>query len=595
MSIFLYEFSYFLAASMAILVSVSAFALFIITFRYERQLRTVWRALGFILLAFAFLFLIWERKSPDIGLIAIIIQTFALYSIFKGVRTEPKLVHLKDVGSGKSALDKNVTKTKKGKIKLLEGKTIISLIIVLIFVSLFVLPGYLYVGHFLGSVIEGISVIFILLTIFIQIRRYLGNKKNINLYPLLGYIFLLVRGVGMIFYRLPELDSIFLRRLTLEYSIAWQIATYATFFAFLFLGIWAWNFVKVRLFLRTYVVFITLVILVSTMGALIFQLFSFELVEKNNLGLMLSGAETQSVVMTDRVNTAMFIAKLIADDDEMIRDFKNNNFKAINISAENYLKSAEVDIIRLYNNFGEVVASPSDTRDRGRVFNEDNILAFSITERKQVRTFDVSPGVLAPFVIARAVHPLIDNNKVIGAVEVGYKFDTAFVDFSKEKTRLDVTIYTDKRISATTIKTLDGVSRFVGSEETRQDVLDKVLIEGETYQAVIERFGEIYYSAYSPIRNVNCEIIGMVSVGKPTYLLLEEMRQSLVSTFILVSILSAIISLLGYYAMPSLRFGVKKKKLPKKSKQKKTDIPRKINKKSFRFFKLKKKNKTKKK
>ena len=138
-------------------------------------------------------------------------------------------------------------------------------------------------------------------------------------------------------------------------------------------------------------------------------------------------------------------------------------------------------------------------------------------------------------------------------VEVGYKFDNAFVDFSKEKTGLDVTVYTGSKISATTIKTQDQVTRYVGSEEVRNDIINTTLKGGDSYYTTIDRFGEIYYSAYSPIRNVNGQIIGMISVGKPTFQLIDAMRQQLLNTFILVSILSALVSLLGYYLMPSLR------------------------------------------
>jgi hypothetical protein len=140
-------------------------------------------------------------------------------------------------------------------------------------------------------------------------------------------------------------------------------------------------------------------------------------------------------------------------------------------------------------------------------------------------------------------------------VEVGYKFDNAFVDFSKENTNLDVTIYTANKISATTIKTEDKASRYVGTEESSNSIINATLREGNNYTTTIDRFGDTYYNAYSPIRNVDGQIIGMVSVGTPTYLLLEDMRQRLLTTFMLVDVISALISLLGYYLMPSLRTG----------------------------------------
>jgi hypothetical protein len=551
MQIFLYEFSYFLAASLAILVSISAFALFILTFRYERKLQTVWRALGFLLLALAFLILIWERKEPSISLLAVILQAFALFSIYRGVAKEPRLVHLIEVPSSERAMERPGLKL--GKEKLMESKSLVMVVILVILVLLLLLPGSLYIGAYLPSLLEAIATVFIIGTIFIQIRRYRADKNVVNLHPMIGYIFLLIRGLAMILYRLPDLNIVILRKLSLPYSLAWQLAVLATFLAFIFLGLWAWNFIKVRTFLRTYVVFISLVILVSTVGALIFTLFVFKVIENNNLELMQKGADTESVIMNDRANTAMFIAGLIADDTRVLQAVKGGNYGTLLELTTKYLESSEADILRIYNTYGEIIASPSDPRDKGRLFQDDKTLIFTMTEKKQVRTFATYPGVLADFIVTRALFPLIANNQTIGAIEVGFKFDNAFVDFSKEKTNLDVTIYTGSRISATTLKTADQVSRYVGSEEVNKDVLNNTLRQGKNYTTTLDRFGEIYYSAFSPIRDVNGQIIGMVSVGTPTFLLLDAMRQQLVTTFIIVALLSALISLIGYYLMPSLR------------------------------------------
>jgi hypothetical protein len=552
MQIFLYEFSYFLASSLAILVSISAFALFILTFRYERQLRTVWRALGFLCLAFAFIVLILERKYPGVKIVAVLILALALYGIYRGVKAEPVLAPLLQVDApGKERQDAGMMQ----KSKLMSSKSLIILIVALIIIALFLLPGYLYLGAYLPSIIEFIALLFVLATIRIQIKRYKADKKPINVYPMVGYIFLAIRGIAMVLYRLPDLNIVFLRMLSLQYSIAWIIAVVATFLAFVYLGIWAWKFVKVRPFLRTYVVFISMVVLVATVGALVFTLFIFKIIENNNLDLMQKGADTEAVIMNDRANTAMFIARLIAEDQRVAQSLKTGDYNMLISLNEKYLASSGVDILRIYSKGYEVVASPSDIRDQGRLFNNDKTLQFVMTENKQVRTFATWPGVLADYVVARALEPIIVDGQAIGIVETGYKFDNAFVDFSKEKTNLDVTIYTGTKISATTIKTQDQVSRYVGSEEVRTDVITNTLQQGKNYNTTIDRFGEIYYSAYSPIRDVNGQIIGMVCVGTPTYFLLEQMRQNLLTTFILVAIISAMISLLGYYLMPSLRIG----------------------------------------
>ncbi len=554
MSIFLYEFFHFLASSLAILVSISSAVLFFTTFKHEKNLRTGWRALGFLLLAGAFLFLIVERKSPSVEIFAITVQAIAFFLILKGVLAEPKLLHLKQNPD---------EETKNSKTKKTDANAVRTIILwvatFLVLAFALILPGYLYAKPLLAPIIEALTVIFIAITIFLQIRRYREERNSIppkdrwqNLYPLFGYIFLLIRGIAMFFYRLPQSDIVIFRKLSLDYSAAWIVAVIATFIAFIYLGIWAWNFIKVRPFLKIYVVFISAIVFVATLGALLFTLLIFKVVENNNLDLMLKGADTESVIMNDRANTAMFVARLAASDEKIIQGLIKNDYTAIDRAAQNYLTSANIDILRIYNPFGEIVDSPSDPRDKGRVLANDNMIALAVKEKKSVRTFDTLPGVLADFIVVRAVYPVIFADNVVGVVEAGYKFDNAFVDFSKENTNLDVTIYTGPKISATTIKTLDGVSRFVGSEETQGDISKKVLGYGQNYTGVIDRFSEIYYSAFKPIRNANGNIIGMVAVGTPTFFLFETTRQTLLTTFILIAAFSSLISLIGYYSMPRL-------------------------------------------
>jgi len=565
MSIFWYEFLYFLIIAFGILVSVSIAVLFIVTYRYERRMRTAWRFIGFIALAIALLFFIIQRKEPSVLLISLIIQAFAFYAILRGVLAEPSITHLKKTGEVKST---GVNGSKKGK-KKSRGRIIrivIGLLIGLVIIGFFVLPGYFYIGPYLPSLLELVALAFIIITIVYQYRRYAKEKKKDgktrrnNLYPLVAYILFALSTLIYTIHLLPDPDIVILRQMSLEYSVAWIAGAIGYGIAFFFLALWAWPYVKARPFLRTYVTFLTIVVFVATFGALIFTLFAFKIIERNNYELMLKGAESQVIVMDDRANTGMFVARLIAEDEEIANYIQNNDYDGLLSSLNRYLQSADVDILRVYNVFGEVVASPSDIRERGEVYANDNLVAYSILERAQARSYDTAPGVLVDYISTRAVHPILVNGAVIGSVEVGYLFDNAFVDFSKELSDLDVSIYTGNKISATTMKTADGVSRFVGTEETDPDINQEVLERGFTYTAIQTRFGEIYYSAFRPLRDVNGNIIGMVSVGTPIFVHLEAARQQLLTTFIIVTLLSLLVSAIGYYSIPQLRGSTKKAK-----------------------------------
>ena len=100
MRIFAFEFLFFIVSVFAILVSISSTALFVITYRFERKLRSIWRSLGFMLVGIAFFFFILERKYYDIDIITVLAFVFlavGLFSLFRGIRAEPLLSQLANI------------------------------------------------------------------------------------------------------------------------------------------------------------------------------------------------------------------------------------------------------------------------------------------------------------------------------------------------------------------------------------------------------------------------------------------------------------------------------------------------------------------
>jgi sensor histidine kinase regulating citrate/malate metabolism len=267
---------------------------------------------------------------------------------------------------------------------------------------------------------------------------------------------------------------------------------------------------------------------------------------------MTEGAQAQYLVMEDRTNTALILARSFAIDQDMTSLVETDEYYTLLEQTEDQLLSSNIDILRVFDASGQVLVSASDERERNQSFSDDEMLSKVLEKKQPIKSFDREAHVLSPVMIGRGIYPILSDDEVVGAIEIGFKLDTAFVDFSKDRTGLDVTIYTDANRSATTIYKLDGVSRWVGTDETNDEVIDKVLTKGQTYALEVDRLGQDYYSAFVPIRNFKGDIIGMVSVGSPTYELFEESRQQLLSAFLILTMISIFAALLGYYAMQNL-------------------------------------------
>jgi len=94
MMVFFLEYLNFVVAAFIITVTLSAAGLFFIAYKYETNLRVIWRAIGFCAIALSFFLFILERKFALFGLPAIAIQLFGFYSIYRGIGAEPSLQQL---------------------------------------------------------------------------------------------------------------------------------------------------------------------------------------------------------------------------------------------------------------------------------------------------------------------------------------------------------------------------------------------------------------------------------------------------------------------------------------------------------------------
>lgn len=561
MDLFWQEYLFYIVAIFAILVGISTSSLFFAVGKFERRSRTIWRSVGFFFLVLAFLVFIFERKFSVLGTLGLILELIGFFGIYKGVLSQPGLSRLRDIkkAGAKSLNRKKLTKRSKSSnfSQLVNDNKY--LIIFVGFVVIFLVIVAIFFKDYLQSALSLSIVFFISTTIFEQIKRYRREKKlssldrRHNLYPLIGYVFLFVSGLFLILYRLPELELVFFRKLSLSYSYVWQLSIFFTFVGFVFLAIWAWAFIKIRAFLRVYIVLLFIAVLVSSLGSLVFTTLVFNIVENNNLDLMTRGTQSVQVVLSDKSNNALLVSRIMAEDDDFNFYLQNQDTESLSDLVEEYMTSSGVDIVRVFNSSSEVLVSPSDERDEGRIFYDDSFLAYTLLERRHIVTFDTTPGVLADVTIVRAIYPVIKNNSVIGSVEVGYELDNAFVDFISKKTGLDATVYSTDTRSATTLTTLDGVSRWVGSKESERKVVRNVLEDGDTYSSIVNRLGQIYYSAFQPVRDINGKIIGMISVGTPTNILFENTRQQLINTFLIVTFISLIVAFIGYLVIRSFR------------------------------------------
>ena len=110
--------------------------------------------------------------------------------------------------------------------------------------------------------------------------------------------------------------------------------------------------------------------------------------------------------------------------------------------------------------------------------------------------------------------PVYRGGKLIGALSTGFRFDKeAFVDRIKNVSRAEVTLFVgDERVS-TTLKNEKG-ERIVGTK-AREDIT-KTVLAGNKFTGKANINGMDLFTCYSPIRDADGAIVGMLFSGLDT-------------------------------------------------------------------------------
>ena len=112
----------------------------------------------------------------------------------------------------------------------------------------------------------------------------------------------------------------------------------------------------------------------------------------------------------------------------------------------------------------------------------------------------------------RAVYPIKFNGEVIGTIMAGSKFDESVVDYIKEITGMEITIFIGNERLTTTITDESG-NRQVGTVQDDTNVTDSVLKEGRTYEGKASVLGTSFFVRYSPLVAIDGQIVGMFFNG----------------------------------------------------------------------------------
>lgn len=229
-------------------------------------------------------------------------------------------------------------------------------------------------------------------------------------------------------------------------------------------------------------------------------------------------------------------AALIAEDDTFARTIAEKNHEQAKEIGQKLMKMAGSDFMTITDETGRVLARGHSEKYNDSITNQETV----VLALKGQPAAAVVEGTIVPFTI-RASQPVLYEGRLVGTISIGTSLVTsAYIDWLKQLSGLDVTIFKGDTRAMTTI--MNNGQRAIGTKLQSPEIIEAVLKKGETRFAHNKILGVEYNSAYWPVRDAHDKIIGMWFVGMPIDVL-QQLESEAVNKAIMVGCILLVVQL----------------------------------------------------
>lgn len=229
-------------------------------------------------------------------------------------------------------------------------------------------------------------------------------------------------------------------------------------------------------------------------------------------------------------------AALIAEDDTFARTIAEKNHEQAKEIGQKLMKMAGSDFMTITDETGRVLARGHSEKYNDSITNQETV----VLALKGQPAAAVVEGTIVPFTI-RASQPVLYEGRLVGTISIGTSLVTsAYIDWLKQLSGLDVTIFKGDTRAMTTI--VNNGQRAIGTKLQSPEIIEAVLKKGETRFAHNKILGVEYNSAYWPVRDAHDKIIGMWFVGMPIDVL-QQLESEAVNKAIMVGCILLVVQL----------------------------------------------------
>lgn len=262
-------------------------------------------------------------------------------------------------------------------------------------------------------------------------------------------------------------------------------------------------------------------------------------IETQNLNELASDVAILDLSIDAKKTEAVSDAQVVAENTGVVEALINDDKTKLADLAEQFILEKRQDTLMIVNQDGVVVARGEDREKTGDAITSSRLVQGAL-RGELLATIISKDALIAPVITISAASPIKENEKIIGAVVLGTNIDNEFAAGIKDVTNFDVSLYSDNKISSTSLLALDNKSPLVGIVEENEKIKRIVLQQAQKYQTEVVIGGKSYLAAYSPLLDVDNISVGMIFVGRPQIEVLQTAGKSIEYTFLITAALLVI-------------------------------------------------------
>jgi len=314
------------------------------------------------------------------------------------------------------------------------------------------------------------------------------------------------------------------------------------------LGRWVWRYLTQRFISQLFMIFTAAILIIFLITTLTFTSLLMRNIQNSTLDNLQTASNVLSYALDSKKAQTQANAELTAQNPLIINAVSVKDHDSLVKLTSTFLAAKKQSTLDITDSSGQVLLRAQNPQKWGDSLSSDTLVRRALIGNTE-SSISTSEGVLAPLMYIKTTVPVrAADNTVIGTATVSLVADNSLVDGIKNSTGLDSAIYSSNVLSATTSTAPDGKSRLIGVKINDKNVTDKVLKHGQTFKGELTVLNRPYLAVYTPLKDADNTVVGMLFIGQPQISLLKTAAHSIEMTF-LVSVILLVLAVIPAYLL----------------------------------------------